>query len=363
MRWSPLPTTPQPGPALPQHGLRMLAIAQRGKHDLGWDADDVKTVWRAERHPAGGAFDLGALGGTRTPDLLIRRSGQVVQDRPSPVVGWADIPELSTCVGRRPAAWLQSWLQSRWNGADPRPSAFQAGHNPRWHESCECYALLAVAAVSRCLLLLLSPLLSAAGDGQPGGRDLCPLRSGCRVWCGGPVFIGAEVRLDVGFNAAQARLANLARDGLLRRASDDAYRELGSGLARVGPLGAAPGISKLIVVRFSDLSVHEDFAVGAMRWEAPGPGGALFPALDADIKLTRAGDESTVLAVSGVYRPPLGGLGTGLDRMVMRRIAQATIRTFAHRIGAAITDPAASPEVAGTGLLADWPQWPEPEGL
>jgi anti-sigma B factor antagonist len=54
----------------------------------------------------------GALGGTRTPNLQIRRSEQVVQDRPSPVVGWADIPELSTCVGRRPAAWLQHWLQS-----------------------------------------------------------------------------------------------------------------------------------------------------------------------------------------------------------------------------------------------------------
>ena len=62
--------------------------------------------------------DLGALGGTRTPNLLIRRSGQVVQDRPPPVVGWADIPGLSTCVGRRPMAWLQSWLQSPQNGAN-----------------------------------------------------------------------------------------------------------------------------------------------------------------------------------------------------------------------------------------------------
>ena len=44
----------------------------------------------------------------RACEHLIRRSGQVVQDRPSPVVGWADIPELSTCVGRRPAAWQQS---------------------------------------------------------------------------------------------------------------------------------------------------------------------------------------------------------------------------------------------------------------
>src|SRR6185437_13089532 len=49
----------------------------------------------------------------RRNDHLIRRSRQVVQDRLSPVVGWADIPELSTCVGCCPAAWLQSWLQSR----------------------------------------------------------------------------------------------------------------------------------------------------------------------------------------------------------------------------------------------------------
>jgi hypothetical protein len=55
---------------------------------------------------------------------LIRRSGHIVQDRPSPVVGWADIPELSTCVGCRPAAWLQSWLQSPRNGTDDlRPSS------------------------------------------------------------------------------------------------------------------------------------------------------------------------------------------------------------------------------------------------
>jgi hypothetical protein len=60
-------------------------------------------------------------------DLRFRRSGQVVQDRPSPIVGWADIPGLSTCVGRRPAAGQQYWQQSRRNGADPRPSAFRRG--------------------------------------------------------------------------------------------------------------------------------------------------------------------------------------------------------------------------------------------
>lgn len=57
------------------------------------------------------------------------------------------------------------------------------------------------------------------------------------------MFIRAEVRIDAGSNAAQARLANLAHRGLPRHASDDAYHDLGSGLVRVGPLGAAPGMS------------------------------------------------------------------------------------------------------------------------
>jgi hypothetical protein len=174
------------------------------------------------------------------------------------------------------------------------------------------------------------------------------------------VFLGAEIGLDVGFNAAQARLANLARGGLLQRASHHAYDELGTGLARVGPLGAAPGMSRLVAVRFRDLAIHEDFAIGAMRWEAIGPGGALFPALDAEIKLTPAGEDATMLTVSGIYRPPLGGLGTGLDRAIMHRVAQVTIQAFTNHIGAAIAHPAAAPEAGHTRMLPEPAPWPEP---
>ena len=38
---------------------------------------------------------------------LIRRSGQVVQDRPPPVMRWADVPYLSAPVSRCPVAWQQ----------------------------------------------------------------------------------------------------------------------------------------------------------------------------------------------------------------------------------------------------------------
>jgi hypothetical protein len=174
------------------------------------------------------------------------------------------------------------------------------------------------------------------------------------------VFIGAEIRLEVGFSTAQARMVGLSRGGLLCRASDDAYRDLGASLARVGPLGATRGLSRLVAVRLSDVTIHQDYAVVAIRWEAAGPGGALFPALDADIKLSPAGDHATTLALSGVYRPPLGGLGAGLDRVLLHRVAEVTIRAFTSDIAAAIADRAVLPEHRDTRVRPESCPWPEP---
>ena len=108
------------------------------------------------------------------------------------------------------------------------------------------------------------------------------------------------------------------------------------------------------------MAIHEDFAIEALRWEATGPGGALFPALDADIKLTPAGEDATMLTVAGIYRPPLGGLGAGLDRAIMHRVAQATIRAFTHHIGSAIAHPAAAPAAGHTPKLPEPAPLPEP---
>lgn len=173
------------------------------------------------------------------------------------------------------------------------------------------------------------------------------------------MFIGAEVRLGVGFNAAQARLANLARAGLLRQASDEAYGKWGADLARVGPLGAAPGMSRLVKVQFRDVVTHEDSAGWALRWEAVGTTGALFPVLDADIVLTPAGDQATMLVVRGAYRPPLGSLGATLNRAVMHRIAEATIRAFTRQIGDAIVNPAGSPEARHVWMAPEISPSPE----
>jgi hypothetical protein len=183
---------------------------------------------------------------------------------------------------------------------------------------------------------ILDPRAGGDGDLRSG---LTSLAAGLSSWFTSGVFIGTEIRLEVGFSTAQARLANLVGGGLLEDASHEAYDTWTTGLARVGPFGAAPGLSRLVQVHIRALAQQEDSARWAMRWQATGAG-TLFPALDADLKLTPAVDDATTLAVSGVYRPPLGSVGAGLDRVVMNRIARASIRAFARRIGTAITAPA-----------------------
>jgi hypothetical protein len=163
------------------------------------------------------------------------------------------------------------------------------------------------------------------------------------------MFVGDEVLLDVTFTAARARLANLARGGSLLSVSEDAYNGGITGLVRIGPLGSAPALSRLVQVHFRDLVERDDSAGLALRWEAIGTVGGLLPVLDADITLSPSGKQATLLTLAGVYRPPLGSLGAGLDRAILHRVAAATIRNFINRVAAGITGRAATAESGTAG--------------
>jgi hypothetical protein len=152
------------------------------------------------------------------------------------------------------------------------------------------------------------------------------------------MFVREEVALDVGFPVAQERLVRLIHDGSLKTASEGAYDNGLVVLIRVGPLGDSPGVSKLVRVHFRELVVRDGRADLALRWEATGTGGALFPALDADITLTPAGDSETRLILTGAYRPPLAAIGAGLDRAILGRVASATIRSLLSRLAGAIVN-------------------------
>ncbi len=72
-----------------------------------------------------------------------------------------------------------------------------------------------------------------------------------------------------------------------------------------------------------------------ISWCATGPQG-LFPALEGELEVAPLGANLTQLGLSARYRPPLGLLGETLDRALLHRIAEATIRDFVERVGVAL---------------------------
>lgn len=68
-----------------------------------------------------------------------------------------------------------------------------------------------------------------------------------------------------------------------------------------------------------------------LRWrptDAPG----LFPALEADLEVAPLAPNRTQLAISARYDPPLGMIGKMVDRSILHRVAEATIKDFLDRV-------------------------------
>jgi hypothetical protein len=177
--------------------------------------------------------------------------------------------------------------------------------------------------------------------------DLGPWHDECSSRLAGRMLVTGEVQAAVSFTLAQVRLWNLARAGWLLSASQGAYRAGTVGLGPAEPPGLVPGMSRLVNVHSRDLAASGESAYMPLRWEAAGPGGELFPALDADITLSSAGDQATTLALVGVYRLPPGIRADELDRAAVRQSAAATIQAFLGHIAKAITVPA--PAAGGNG--------------
>lgn len=148
------------------------------------------------------------------------------------------------------------------------------------------------------------------------------------------MFVSDRLPLPVSAVAARARLAGLLHGPALLTAARAAYS------ASAAPIATAQGRpvpTGLVMVHFRDLVERGSAAVLTLRWEAAGPGGTLFPALDADIALIPAGPEAVLLTLDGAYRPLLGA---GLDGAVAHQLATATIRSFVTQLGQAIAHPA-----------------------
>jgi hypothetical protein len=121
------------------------------------------------------------------------------------------------------------------------------------------------------------------------------------------MFVAHDVLLDVAFGVARPRLVSLASSRALVDASQAAYQESLISLSRAGPAASGPAepgpTTELARVRVLPPVERADSITIGLRWEASGLSAGLFPVLDADITLAVASEQTTMLTVSGVYRP------------------------------------------------------------
>jgi hypothetical protein len=157
------------------------------------------------------------------------------------------------------------------------------------------------------------------------------------------MFTSQELIVEARFAAARQLLARMVADGGLTGVSRDAYNGALTRLIKVGPFGDTPGISKQVQVRLIGPVQRDGTTTLWLRWEATGPAGGLFPVLDADLQLRPEGLEKARLTLNGCYRPPLGRVGSGLDRAVLHRVAAATIRALLRGIADILAEPGHMP--------------------
>lgn len=79
-----------------------------------------------------------------------------------------------------------------------------------------------------------------------------------------------------------------------------------------------------------------------ITWKATGVH-AIFPSLEADVEVAPLGASRTQLSVSARYHPPLGLVGRAIDRTLLHRIAEATLKDFMDRAAETLKHRSAMP--------------------
>jgi hypothetical protein len=116
-------------------------------------------------------------------------------------------------------------------------------------------------------------------------------------------------------------------------------------LAEVG-FGEAIRIKRTVVLELGESVRSGSKTVFPLRWAASGAAG-LFPSLDADLEVAPLRPGRTQLAMSARYVPPFGTVGRVVDRAVLSRVAEATLKDFLDRVADTIMGIRSTPSLAG----------------
>ena len=178
---------------------------------------------------------------------------------------------------------------------------------------------------------------SASANGPERGG-----RSALRPWSGWVHSAGMFIRyyMELPLPARQVEHAVLGSPGdWLSTVAGEAQRRGDRLLTQVGvgPLG--PRLGRRVSIQIGQPVRFPSMTSLPLTWE-PVELEGLLPRLDANLELGSLGEDRTQLAISARYRPPLGVLGRTVDRVLLHRVAEATVKDFLDRVGEAITNQA-----------------------
>jgi hypothetical protein len=121
-------------------------------------------------------------------------------------------------------------------------------------------------------------------------------------------------------------------EGLLQPIARHATHRGDQLLADVG-FGDTVRVERSVAIRLRSPVRTSSKTIVPFSWRATGTTGGLFPALEADLEIAALGPAVTQLAISARYSPPLGIVGRMLDRAVLHRVAEATVKDFLDHLG------------------------------
>jgi|SRR5919204_2195193 hypothetical protein len=148
------------------------------------------------------------------------------------------------------------------------------------------------------------------------------------------MFLRAFVEIRIPAESAASVLRGLPRT-LVESFAVEAIDHGHTVLAEVGFPVAGRRVGKQVEIELGDAVETPSRTWLPLVWRATGAGG-LFPSLEGELEAAPLGKDLTHIGLSARYKPPFGVLGTTLDRMLLHRIAEATIQDFLQRVAEAV---------------------------
>lgn len=95
----------------------------------------------------------------------------------------------------------------------------------------------------------------------------------------------------------------------------------------------SPGrrVARSVLIEVGEPMRFPSRTVLPMTWKAASKE-SLFPTLEADLEVGVLGPNRTQLSVSARYKPPLGAVGRAIDKTLLHRVAEASIKDFVDRV-------------------------------